>query len=74
MRVTYDRSANAAYIYLVPTVDEGQITKTYACDPIEIVGQINLDFDASGQLLGIEVLDADRLLSEELLKEAEIID
>lgn len=73
MRVTYDRSANAAYIYLVPTIANGQIAKTYACDPIEIVGQINLDFDASGQLLGIEVLDADRLLSEELLKEAEII-
>jgi uncharacterized protein YuzE len=37
------------------------------CDPLEVNGQINLDFDDSGRLIGVEVLDARRLLPGELL-------
>ncbi len=73
MKITYDPSADAAYIYLTPAVDQGQVDRTYACDPVEVGGQINLDFDALGRLLGIEVLDASRKLPELLLKAAEII-
>jgi len=71
MKITYDRSADAAYIYLA--VFQGQVGKMYACDPIEVGGQINLDFDLSGRLLGIEVLDASHKLPRELLEAAEII-
>ncbi len=69
MRFTYDSSADAAYIYLVPEITPGQVAKTYACDPLEVGGQINLDFDSSGKLLGVEVLDASKRLPEALLKE-----
>ena len=70
MKITYDRSVDAAYIYLVSEITAGQVVKTYPCDPSEVGGQINLDFDSSGKLLGIEVLDASKKLSEALLKQA----
>lgn len=73
MKITYDPSVDAAYIYLMPAIEQGQVSRTYACDPLEVGGQINLDFDALGRLLGIEVLDASRKLPEMLLKSAEII-
>ncbi len=74
MEVIYDRSVDAAYIYLVSVIGEGQVKKTYTCNPKEVNGQINIDFDAWGKLLGIEILNASRFLSEQLLKEAEIIE
>ena len=68
MRITYDRSTDAAYIYLVPMIDPGGVKKTYSCDPAEVNAEINLDFDGSGRLIGIEVLDASRKLPRDLLK------
>ena len=71
MRITYDKSVDAAYIFL----EEGprEIKETYCCDPVEVGGQINLDFDTSGRLIGIEVLDASKKLPLDLLKKAEVI-
>ena len=54
MRITYDRTADAAYIYVVPKELGRRVENTYACDPQEVNGQIQLDFDQSGQLVGIE--------------------
>lgn len=69
-RITYDRSANAAYIYLNDT----QVAFTYTCDPVELKGEmVNLDFDAEGHLIGIEVLNASKLIPKALLEAAEII-
>jgi uncharacterized protein YuzE len=34
------------------------VSKTKACDPSAVDGQIHLDFDDQGRLLGIEILDA----------------
>lgn len=67
MRISYDKEANAAYIYIA---DEGPIKActTYCCDPVEINGMINLDFDSNGKLLGIEIMDADKKLPEVILK------
>jgi uncharacterized protein YuzE len=73
MRLTYDKSVNAAYIYLVDNILPGGVSKTYSCDPTEVGGMINLDFDKTGQLIGLEVLDASKKLPEELLSKAELI-
>jgi len=70
MRVTYDRSVDAVYIYFVPTIDPGGVKTTYSCDPSEVNGEINLDFDSSGRLIGIEILDASHKLPERFLKES----
>lgn len=71
MKITHDTSVDAAYLYLVDEIKPGGVAKTYACDPLEVDGQINLDFDDEGRLIGIEVLDASKILPAELLDQAE---
>ncbi len=43
------------------------------CDPVQVGGTINLDFDEYGRLLGVEVLAADVKLPQYLLDAAERI-
>lgn len=52
MRVTYDSEACAAYVYLVGSMKPGEAKRTLSVTP-----DINLDFDAEGRLIGIELLD-----------------
>lgn len=68
VKVTYDTETDAAYIYLKGQIEPGEVKKTYPCDPIEVNGEINLDFDKDGTLIGIEVLDASKMLSKEMLQ------
>ena len=70
MKIRFDRSVDAVYIGLTSPI---RVKKSYACDPRKVGGQISLDFDSDGRLIGIEVLDASRLLTPDLLQEAEII-
>ena len=73
MKITYDRFADAAYIYLVDIPPAG-VAETYPLDPNEkLVTGLALDFDKSGKLLGIEVLGAKRRLPEHVLQEAELL-
>ena len=58
MKLTYDPRADAAYLLMGEPLVRGQVASTYLCDPSEIDGMINLDFDKEGRLLGIEILDA----------------
>jgi uncharacterized protein YuzE len=73
MRYTYDRTADAVYIYLVPEIRPGEVHRTYSCDPHEAGAEVNLDFDVDGMLVGIEILDASRLLPRDFLKAADQI-
>ena len=54
-------------------MSSSQVKKTYTCDPSE-VGEINLDFDGSKMLVGIEILDASKKLPKSILDNAELID
>lgn len=67
LRLTYDRSADAVYISLQPAdVLQPSVVRT------ESVGaSINLDFDDSGRLVGVEVLSA-KMLHPSLLAEADV--
>jgi uncharacterized protein YuzE len=67
MRVKYDKLVDAAYIYLDEEGESAKSAKMYACDPQEVGGMINLDFDDEGRLIGIEVLDASSLLPTSVL-------
>lgn len=67
MRIEYDAEADAAYIQLADEIPPGAVVKTVCCDPAEVGGMINLDFDSQGRLLGVEVLDASSMLPPELL-------
>ena len=68
MHIKYDAAADSAYIYLVEFIGAGEVAKTYPCDPREVGGEINLDFDGEGRLIGIEVLDASKALPAGLLR------
>jgi uncharacterized protein YuzE len=67
LNVKYDETADAAYISLTSGSETTSFGFTYACDPKEVGGQIHLDFDSDGRLLGIEILQASRLLPKKLL-------
>ena len=68
MKIKYDPIVDAAYITLADDESPSSFGFTYACDPIEVDGQIHLDFDVSGLLTGIEILQASKKLPPHLLK------
>ncbi|MEU2551940.1 DUF2283 domain-containing protein [Streptomyces sp. NPDC014684] len=74
LRVTYDGRADAAYVYLTEPGTRSSVARVYPCDPIKVDGMINLDFDADGRLLGVEVLDARSKLPQYVLDAAERLD
>ena len=74
VRITYDKTVNAAYIYLADPQAPTKSWYTYPCDPMDVDGMINLDFDEQGRLIGIEVLAASSKLPEYLLKSPERLD
>jgi uncharacterized protein YuzE len=63
MQITYDKEADAVYIYLIE-IGPGEVKKTYCCDSQQVGGMINLDFDGSNRLIGIEILNASDKLPE----------
>ena len=56
MKVTYDKEADAAYIYLKDKIDKGEIK-----DTISMNENIILDFDSKKKLIGIEILSASKI-------------
>ena len=66
MKFEYDKEANSAYIYVDESIDDGEAVKT-----IELDQNIILDFDSKGKLLGVEILDASKVLNEKVLLQAQ---
>jgi uncharacterized protein YuzE len=62
VRMTFDREANAAYIYLREIEAAGVARTAPGAD-----SSVNLDFDSEDRLIGIEILDATASLPAELL-------
>ncbi len=71
MKIIYDETVDAAYIYLRSESDQTEFGFTYACDPKEVNGGIHLDFDMHGRLIGIDVMQASKKLSPELIRKGE---
>ena len=65
MNFEYDKEADAAYIYLEDHIKEGEAKST-----VEASKNIMLDFDSKGKLLGIEILNASKVLSRKVLVKA----
>jgi uncharacterized protein YuzE len=64
----YDPEVDAAYIYLKQPIAPGEVAETVVSDADIKMGAVNLDFDAAGHLLGIEILGATQVLGNEVLK------
>jgi uncharacterized protein YuzE len=71
VRVTYDGSVDAAYIYLVEIGVGESVTTVLGHDQ---ASSVNLDFNGQGQLHGIEVLQARKYLPPAVIEQAERID
>ncbi|MBW2994803.1 DUF2283 domain-containing protein [Candidatus Woesearchaeota archaeon] len=65
MKFQYDKEADAAYIYLKDRIAAGEVKKTVARGK-----NIILDFDKNNKLIGIEVLDASKLISKNVISKA----
>jgi uncharacterized protein YuzE len=63
VKITYDEEADAAYIYLAYSIGPGEVANTVSLEE----APVNIDFDAQGRLLGIEVLNASTTLAPEIL-------
>ncbi|MET7830565.1 DUF2283 domain-containing protein [Streptomyces sp. NPDC005386] len=74
VKVTYDKTADAAYIHLTEPQTPVKSAYMYPCDPVDIDGMINLDFDKQGRLIGIEILAASTKLPPYLLQTAKQLD
>lgn len=59
---TYDRTADAAYVYLTSPDGERVVARTRVCDIALDMASINIDFDDEGSIIGFEILGASRLL------------
>lgn len=69
MKVTYDRDADAVYIEFASVEQAGGYSeKTQGEWPI------NVDITKKGILMGIEIMEASSILSQEFLDKAERID
>ena len=53
MKVTYDKEADAAYIYIKGDIKKGEVKNT-----VSMNDNIILDFDTNKKLIGIEILSA----------------
>ena len=70
VRVTYDPSVDAAYIYL-REIGAGDAAYQVPVEAEEAAGEIILDLDRDGRLIGIEVLGATATLPPAVLEQAE---
>lgn len=59
MKITYNKKADAAYIYIKKRILPGEVKKTMALNH-----DIKLDFDKNNKLVGIEILHASRNMPE----------
>ncbi|MBI3032888.1 DUF2283 domain-containing protein [Candidatus Woesearchaeota archaeon] len=67
MKIEYDKDVDAAYIYIEFPIKEGDAVNT-----VKINDNIIVDFNKQGKLLGVEVLDARKFLSKNVLQHAQI--
>ena len=65
MRIDIDKEADSAYIYF-KEIAPGEVKTT-----ITLNEDINVDLDAQGKTLGIEIIDASRNLPKAALQQAE---
>jgi len=66
MKLEYDKEVDAAYIYIEYPIRENETKKT-----IELNENIILDFNDKGKLIGVEILDASKVLNKKVLLEAQ---
>ena len=67
MKITFDKEADAAYIYF-KEIAPGEVSET-----ISLNDSINVDLNSEGKTLGIEILDASKNLPLSAINSASMI-
>lgn len=62
MKLEYDKTVDAAYIYLKHPILEGEVKKSVECKK-----DIIFDFDSNGKLIGVEILNARKVIDKKVL-------
>jgi uncharacterized protein YuzE len=57
LRLTWDGDVDAGYLYLTDIGNGDAVTQHIVENPVEGLGDVILDFDRQGRLLGVEFLD-----------------
>jgi uncharacterized protein YuzE len=63
MQFRYDKEADAVYISLKDRILSGEVKQTIA-----VSDNIILDYDEKHKLIGIEILDASKIITKQALK------
>ena len=66
MKFEYDKEVDAAYIYIENDIKEGEVKKT-----IELNDNIIIDFDENGKMIGVEILNASKVMNKKAIIEAQ---
>ncbi len=66
MKLEYDKTVDATYIYLKYPINNGEVSKT-----IELSENMAIDFDDKDKIIGIEILEASKVLVKNVLIEAQ---
>ncbi|HLD15129.1 MAG TPA: DUF2283 domain-containing protein [Candidatus Nanoarchaeia archaeon] len=65
MKLEYDKEVDAAYIYIKYPIKDGECAKT-----IELNDNIFIDYSKDGRLLGVEILNAKKILGKKVIETA----
>lgn len=57
LRLTWDGEADAGYLSLTEIADGDAVSQRVIENPVQGLGDVVLDFDREGRLLGVEFLD-----------------
>ncbi len=68
MKITYDKEADSAYIYLKEKIEKGEVKSTLSMNE-----NIILDFDSNKKLIGIEILSASTVVPKTAVKSMETV-
>jgi YD repeat-containing protein len=72
VRLTYDPDVNVAYLQVADAIGDGEAAiQHHSIATPKGDGELIVDYDADGRLLGIEILQADRVLLPDVLLRAE---
>ena len=70
VEITFDPEADAAYLTIVDRIEPGEAVAQVVVEDDRLRGEVILDLDEAGQLLGVEVLGASDLLRPAVLAAA----
>ncbi|MFC5825185.1 DUF2283 domain-containing protein [Nonomuraea insulae] len=70
MRIEYGEENDVAYIHLVEHIGAGEAVRQVVVEDAGIKGEVIVDLDGDGALLGIEILGASHVLRPETLAQA----